>query len=151
MTVAVVALAVAIVVGVAMLLAVRAVPRLRQRGYDAVAARERVRLVIALPAGEDPSPSVPAELVRALHPRQRRGVDRWRVGWPAYELRVVWRRGQLAWEIETGAQGAAIAAAALRALYPGVAIERSVERDPKHRRPSRSRDSPDRRAGRCAR
>ena len=131
MTLALAALAAALIAGAAMLVAVRVVRLLRQRGYDAVAARERVRLVIALPAGEDPSPGVPAELVRALHPRQRRGVDRWQVGWPSYELRVVWRRGQLAWEIETGAQGAAIATSALRALYPGVAIERSVERDPK--------------------
>jgi hypothetical protein len=112
------------------LAAVRVVPWLRQRGYDAVAARERVRLVIALPARDDPTGSVPAELIRALHPRQRRGVDRWRVGWPGFELRVVWRRGELAWEIETGEQGAAIATSALRALYPGVAIERSDERDP---------------------
>jgi hypothetical protein len=112
------------------LAAVRVVPWLRQRGYDAVAARERVRLVIALPAGQDPAGSVPAELIRALHPRQRRGVDRWRVGWPAFELLVVWRDGALAWEIETGEQGAAIATSALRALYPGVSIERSSERDP---------------------
>ena len=54
----------------------------------------------------------------------------WRVGWPAYELRVAWRAGELAWEIETDGHGAAIATAALRALYPGVSIERSSERDP---------------------
>jgi hypothetical protein len=120
-------LAAVLVTGLA---ALRVVPWLRQRGYDAVAARERVRLVIALPAGQDPAGSVPAELIRALHPRQRRGVDRWRVGWPAFELRVVWRDGALAWEMETGEQGAAIATSALRALYPGVSIERSTERDP---------------------
>ena len=111
-------------------IAVRVVPRLRERGYDRVAARERVRLVVALPARDDPDASVPVELIRALHPRQRRGVDAWRVGWPAYELRVAWRAGELAWEIETDGHGAAIATAALRALYPGVSIERSSDRDP---------------------
>lgn len=110
--------------------AVRVVPRLRERGYDRAAARERVRLVVALPARDDPDASVPVELIRALHPRQRRGVDAWRVGWPAYELRVAWRAGELAWEIETDRHGAAIATAALRALYPGVSIERSSGRDP---------------------
>jgi Helicase HerA, central domain len=111
-------------------IAVRVVPRLRERGYDRVAARERVRLVVALPARDDPDASVPVELIRALHPRQRRGVDAWRVGWPTYELRVAWRAGELAWEIETDGHGAAIATAALRALYPGVSIERSSEPDP---------------------
>ena len=111
-------------------IAVRVVPRIRERAYDRVAARERVRLVVALPARDDPESTVPAELMRALHPRQRRGVDAWRVGWPAYELRVAWRAGELAWEIETDGHGAAIATAALRALYPGVSIERSSGRDP---------------------
>jgi energy-coupling factor transporter ATP-binding protein EcfA2 len=121
----------AVVLAAALLavIGIRVVPRLRERGYDRVAARERVRLVVALPARDDPDASVPAELIRALHPRQRRGLDWWRVGWPTYELRVTWRAGELAWEIETDGHGAAIATAALRALYPGVAIERSSDRD----------------------
>jgi len=41
-----------------------------------------------------------AELIRALHPGQRRGVDRFRVGWPPIELRLAWRDGAMHWQID---------------------------------------------------
>ncbi len=121
-------LAVGLVVAAAVL--VRLVPILRQRGYDRAAANERVRLVIAIPAGLDPNPELAVGLIRGLHPRRRRGFDAWRVGWPSADLRVVWRDGALAWEIDTNRQVAALAAAQLRALYPGVQVDESTAIDP---------------------
>ena len=123
-------LAVAIVgLAVLLILVVRLVPVARQRAYDRVSATETVRLVVALPARAAADAGLGVELIRALHPRARRGFDAWRVGWPRIELRLVWRDGSLAWEIETNRQVAALAMAQLRALYPGVAIEASDVRD----------------------
>ena len=123
-------LAVAIVgLAVLLILVVRLVPVARQRAYDRVSAAETVRLVVALPARAAADAGLGVELIRALHPRARRGFDAWRVGWPRIELRLVWRDGSLAWEIETNRQVAALAMAQLRALYPGVAIETSDVRD----------------------
>lgn len=107
------------------MLGVRLAPILRQRAYDRASAKETVRLVIALPARVDADPNLAVELIRGIHPRQRRGFDAWRVGWPSIELRVVSRGGALAWEIETNRQLAALAEAGFRTLYPGVAIETS--------------------------
>jgi hypothetical protein len=91
---------------IAVYLAVKAAPLLagvaRQRAYEDAGAAESVRLTIEPPAGLDPDPALAVELVRGLHPRQRRGVDGWRVGWPPLELRVVWRDRRLAWEIVGG-------------------------------------------------
>ncbi len=95
----------------------------RQRGYEEAGAAESVRLTIEPPAGLDPDPALAVELVRGLHPRQRRGVDGWRVGWPPLELRVVWRGRRLAWELVTGPQLARLAEAQLRTLYPGVQVD----------------------------
>ena len=67
------------------------VGRLRQRAYDEAGAAEAVALVISPPVGLTPDPELSVELIRALHPRQRRGFDAWRVGWPSIELRVVHR------------------------------------------------------------
>lgn len=78
--------------------------RVRRRAYDGASAAEAVRLVISAPAGLVPDRDLPIELVRALHPRQRRGFDAWRMGWPSTELRVVRRRGELAWEIVANRQ-----------------------------------------------
>ena len=108
---------------VAAVLVARLVPLARQRAYDRASAKETVRLVIALPARVDADPSLAVELIRGIHPRQRRGLDAWPVGWPAIELRVVSRGGAVAWEIETNRQTAALVEASLRTLYPGVAIE----------------------------
>jgi hypothetical protein len=121
----------ALVVGlvVAVVVLARLVPIFRQRAYDRAAANERVRLVIATPSGLDPNPELAVGLIRGLHPRQRRGFDAWRVGWPSADLRVVWRDGALAWEIDTNRQVAALAAAQLRALYPGVQVDESAAID----------------------
>jgi len=99
------------------------VRRARQRAYDEASAAEAVRLVISSPVGFDPDEELATELIRALHPRQGRGFDGWRVGWPSAELRVVWRRGELQWEIVTNRQVAPQVEHALRALYPGAEVE----------------------------
>ena len=121
----------AVVAGLVVALAVvlRCVPTLRQRAYDSASDREAVRLVVAPPAGLDRDPELAVQLIRGLHPRQRRGFDAWRLGWPRAELRVVWRDGQLAWEISTNRQLAALATAQLRALYPGVQVDESTAAD----------------------
>ena len=109
------------------LLAVRFAPAIvtarRQAAYETVIASERVRLELAVPANQRADPQAALELIRALHPRQRRGVDGWRVGWPPFELRALWRDGELVWQLETGRQMAAHLQAALRSLYPGTEIE----------------------------
>ena len=109
------------------LLAVRFAPAIvtarRQAAYETVIASERVRLELAVPANQPADPQAALELIRALHPRQRRGVDGWRVGWPPFELRALWRDGELVWQLETGRQMAAHLQAALRSLYPGTEIE----------------------------
>ncbi len=100
----------------------------RQRAYDEVAQTEAVRLLIAPPSGLPPDPDLAVELIRAFHPRQRRGFDAWRVGWPSAELMVVQADGQLAWVIDTNRQLAGQIEHALRALYPGteLAVRRPI-------------------------
>lgn len=110
---------------VAIAVALRLVPIVRQHAYDRASIKERIRLVIALPAGLDPKPELAVGLVRGLHPRRRRGFDAWRVGWPSADLRVAWRDGAFTWGIDTNRQIAALADAQLRALYPGVQIDES--------------------------
>ena len=78
--------------------------RARQAGYERVVRREFVRLEIILPANVDLDADATAELIRALHPGQRRGVDRFRIGWPPIELRFVWRDGAMHWQIDCPAQ-----------------------------------------------
>jgi hypothetical protein len=113
----VVALYVAIKIGVPI------VGRLRQRAYDRASEAEAVTLIISPTVGLAPDPELSVELIRALHPRQRRGFDVWRVGWPSIELRVVHSGGELAWEIITNRQVAALAENALRAMCPGATID----------------------------
>lgn len=76
----------------------------RQRGYDEVSVTEAVRLRVVPPAGIVPDPELATELIRALHPRQPRGFDAWRVGWPLVELAVIGQGGELAWEVVTNRQ-----------------------------------------------
>jgi len=95
----------------------------RQRAYDGASAAEEVRLTIEPPAGLDPNPALATELIRGLHPRERRGFDGWKVGWPSLDFRVVWRDRQLAWEVVTNRQMARLAEAQLRSLYPGVQVD----------------------------
>ena len=76
----------------------------RQAGYERVVSRELVRLEVILPANAQLDADATAELIRALHPGQRRGVDRVRVGWPPIELRLLWREGTMHWQIDCPAQ-----------------------------------------------
>jgi hypothetical protein len=104
----------------------------RQRSYDEASAAEAVRLTVEPPAGLEANPALATELIRGLHPRQRRGLDGWKVGWPSLEFRVVWRDRQLGWEIVTNRQIARLAEAQLRSFYPGVQVDggRPVDRAP---------------------
>jgi energy-coupling factor transporter ATP-binding protein EcfA2 len=95
----------------------------RQRAYDEASDAEAVRLTISPPPGLDPDPELAIELVRALHPRERRGFGTWRVGWPAIELDVVRRHGELVWEIVANRQVAVLAENAIRSICPGAAVE----------------------------
>jgi len=77
---------------------------IRQAGYERVVRRELVRLEVILPANAQLDRDATAELIRALHPGQRRGVDRLRVGWPPLELRLLWRGGAMHWQVDCPAQ-----------------------------------------------
>ena len=99
------------------------VRRARQGAFDDASAAEAVSLVVSAPPGLAPDPELAVEIIRALHPRQRRGFDAWRVGWPSIELRVVRRGGELTWEIVTNRQVAALAENALRTICPGATID----------------------------
>jgi len=90
----------------------------RQAAYEQVVAAELVRLQIAMPRADRIDPDATLELVRALHPRHRRGVDAWAVGWPTSELRAVWRDGRLSWQIDVPQQLLHAAATALRTSVP---------------------------------
>lgn len=110
-------------VGLAALLVVsRALGPVRQAAYERAVEAEVVRLELRVPAGVEPDPETAIELVRALHPRQRRGVDPFRVGWPAIELRLVWRAGTWAWQIDCPRQVEPAVRVAVRSACPGVAI-----------------------------
>jgi hypothetical protein len=102
----------------------------RQAAYEQVIASERVRLEISVPANRRTDPSAAVELIRALHPRQRRGVDAWRVGWPPFELRVVWHDGEMAWQVELPRQTAHLLRAALRTLYFGAEVDAVDRHEP---------------------
>jgi hypothetical protein len=97
--------------------------RARQRAYDEASGAEIVRLTISPPPGLDPDPELAIELVRALHPRQRRGLDAWRIGWPSVELDVAYRSGELVWEIVANRQVAVLAENAIRPICPGTTVE----------------------------
>jgi energy-coupling factor transporter ATP-binding protein EcfA2 len=100
----------------------RQIARWRQRAYDEASAAEAVRLTVSPPAGLGPDAELAIELIRAVHPRQRRGFGFWKVGWPLVELSVVGRGGELSWEITTNRQMAVQVEHALRALYPGAEV-----------------------------
>lgn len=102
----------------------------RQRAYDEASTAEAVRLTIAPPPGMAPDRELATELIRAVHPRQRRGFGLWKVGWPLVELSVIGRGGELSWEITTNDQMAAQVKRAVRALFPGTDV--SVTRPDPH-------------------
>ncbi|MEW5991649.1 MAG: DUF87 domain-containing protein [Chloroflexota bacterium] len=116
-----------LVAGVTIAFAPRLIGRLRQRAYERAASAELVRLELTpARAGEIDADQATA-MIRGLHPRQRRGFDRWRVGWPRSELRVVWRDGTLSWQVEGHRQVLDEFAVSHRALHL-VAETRPVER-----------------------
>jgi energy-coupling factor transporter ATP-binding protein EcfA2 len=115
-------IAVAVVMLLSVLLGPRVVAGARQRAYDKASAAEAVRLTIAPPPGIGPDPELATELIRAVHPRQRRGFGLWKVGWPLVELSVLGRGGELSWEITAHGQMAAQVKHALRALFPGAEV-----------------------------
>ena len=116
------------------LLAVRVGPGVvatrRQAAYEQVIAPEMARVEIAVPSNQRRDPDLAVELIRALHPRQRRGVNRWAVGWPPFELRVVARDGELVWQVDAPRQLSHQLIAALRSLYPGSEIAQVDRSDP---------------------
>ena len=95
----------------------------RQRAYDEASTSEAVRLVVSAPAGLAPAPDLAVELVRGFHPRQRRGFDGWRVGWPLIELQVVLADGELRWEVVANRQVATLVGNVLRSLCPGAVVD----------------------------
>lgn len=102
----------------------------RQAGYERAVGREMVRLEIILPANVDLDADATAELIRALHPGQRRGVDRFRVGWPPIELRLAWRGGSMHWQIDCPAQVVASVEMAVRSVLGRCELEELALDDP---------------------
>ncbi len=96
---------------------------LRQTGYERVVRRELVRLEVILPANAQLDADATGELIRALHPGQRRGVDRVRVGWPPIELRFLWREGSMHWQIDCPAQIASSVEMAVRSVIGRCELE----------------------------
>ena len=137
-----------LVPGAAIALAPRLLRRLRQRSYDRIAADELVRVELTPARSGEIDAAAATAVIRGLHPRQRRGFDRWRVGWPSSELRVVWRDGDLHWQVEGHHQVLDEFALSHRALHL-VADARSSSAP--RSRPSRRRSlaSRGRRPGRC--
>lgn len=89
-----------LVLGGAVALSPRVVGWFRQRSYERAASGELVRLELTPTRTGEIDAARATAMIRGLHPRQRRGLDRWRVGWPSSELRVVWREGELRWQVE---------------------------------------------------
>jgi hypothetical protein len=102
----------------------------RQGGYERAVGRELVRLEIILPANVELDSHATAELIRALHPGQRRGVDRFRVGWPPIELRLAWRGGSMHWQIDCPAQIVASVEMAVRSVLGRCELEEVCLDDP---------------------
>jgi hypothetical protein len=95
----------------------------RQAGYERVVRAELVRLEVVLPANAQLDADATAELIRALHPGQRRGVDRVRVGWPPIELRLVWRESSMHWQIDCPSQIVSAVEMAVRSVVGRCELE----------------------------
>jgi len=116
-----------LILGAGVALSPRLLRRLRQRSYDHTAADELVRVELTPARSGEIDAAAATAVIRGLHPRQRRGFDRWRVGWPSCELRVVWRDGDLRWQVEGHRQVLDEFALSHRALHL-VTDARPVER-----------------------
>ncbi|MGH2379663.1 MAG: helicase HerA domain-containing protein, partial [Candidatus Limnocylindria bacterium] len=101
----------------------------QQSRYDATIAGEQERFEIVAPGHPAKDDATPRELIRALAVQERIGDDRGGKGWPTFELRCVWRDGELVWQFQGGHQMAVIAQHALGSLYPGTEIRRLPVRD----------------------
>ena len=106
---------------------VPALPRLiagrRQAAYEAAVAPNMVRLELTVGRGRSTGPDAAIAAIRGLHPHRRMGVDRrWPRGWPPVELRVVWRDGELHWQVEAASAELDLADGTLSSLYPGLEI-----------------------------
>nr|MBA2632466.1 DUF87 domain-containing protein [Chloroflexota bacterium] len=101
----------------------------QQSRYDATVAAEQVRFEIVAPGRPADEEEAARELIRALAPHQRLGDDRGGKGWPTFELRAVWRNGELVWQFQGGRQMAVRAQHALGSLYPGTEVERVAVKD----------------------
>jgi hypothetical protein len=102
----------------------------RQTGYERAVGRELVRLEVILPANVELAADATSELIRALHPGQRRGVDWFRVGWPPIELRFLWRGGSMQWQIDCPAQVVASVEMAVRSVLGRCELEEVRLDDP---------------------
>src|SRR5664280_2212909 len=102
----------------------------RQAGYERAVGRDLVRLEVILPANVELDADATAELIRALHPGQRRGVDWFRVGWPLIELRFLWRDGVMHWQIECPAQVVASVEMAVHSVLGRCELEEVRHDDP---------------------
>jgi energy-coupling factor transporter ATP-binding protein EcfA2 len=123
-----------ILVIVALLLAIKILPsvlrRLRQRAYDQVIEGETTRLEIVIGRGRPGTVEAAVALIRGLHPGRRMGAQTWwPLGWPAFELRTVWRNGKLLWQIDGGRQLLRLAEACLTSLYPGIEVRDAPRRE----------------------
>lgn len=106
----------------ALFVAPRVVDRLRQSGYDRAVAGERVRLEVRPPSGTELSADALVALIRGLHPRHRRGVDPFRVGWPTIELSTQAEGGRLAWAVDVPRMLVPSVTVALRTALPDVEV-----------------------------
>jgi hypothetical protein len=102
----------------------------RQGGYERAVGRDLVRREVILPANVELDADATAELIRALHPGQRRGVDRFRVGWPPIELRLAWRGGSMHWQIDCPAQVVPSVEMAVRSVLGRCELEELALDDP---------------------
>jgi len=82
----------------------RLIGRWRQSRYDATVAAEQERFEIVTPGRPIKDDATPRELIRALAVPHRLGDDRGGKGWPTFELRCVWRDGELVWQFQGGHQ-----------------------------------------------
>ena len=93
----------------------------RQAAYDAAVVPNVVRLQLTVGRGRSTGTDAAVAAIRGLHPHRRMGVDRrWPRGWPPVELRVVWRDGELHWQIEAASAELDVADGALSSIYPGI-------------------------------
>lgn len=99
----------------------RLIARRRQAAYEAAVAPNMVRLELTVGLVRSAGPEAAVAAIRGLHPGRRMGLNRrWPRGWPPVELRVVWRDGELAWQIEAAGTELALADGTLASLYPGL-------------------------------